>query len=570
MHMMFRMSLAITSLFMLFLVGFMAIGWLLGVDFYFIVILSLGFIFLQWLIGPRIIKWIYKIEWVEMDYFDGDTQQYIRDIVKDNRIKMPRFGIINEDNPNAFCFGRTRNDAYLVVTKGIFKYCDPDEARAVIGHELGHIVHNDFIVMTLVACVPLIFYILARGCFEACKRPSSGRNDGKTYIAIIGAISYVIYFISNLIVMLISRYREYWADEFAARTTGNPQYLTTALIKIAYGLATESKSSQENKKKDKHYENALMIFDSTVARNLAFNASSVRDRQGEVEVQDMKEAMAWDMWNPWAKYLEIFMTHPLPAKRITRLDKVGESMGLEKFLDFDLVQPESYWDEFFEDIFAKYSFLIPLVVGVILIPNSLMGGLGLICSGVGLCWFFYLVYYRYPKPFRVTNIETLIDDPKASPIRGMPVRIRGKIIGRGTPGLIFNEDLKLDDGRGIILLDYHQVSKIIDVFVGLFGTEKYLDEKDVEIIGWYRRIVTPYVEIYKMHVHGKTRDLYTRSVYAFLCLFLLVFGGWMMMFSSIVVFSFLSLGILFCVMYLYYMFIQAKYRREYPIDKPSG
>lgn len=565
MPLMFRMTMAITSLFLLFLMVLFVVGLFLGLSLVIVVLLALLFVLLQWAIGPPIIKWVYKIEWVGLDHYDEETRRYIRDIITTNNIKTPEFGIIDDGNPNAFCFGWTRNSAYLVLTRGIFDYCDGDEQRAVIGHEFGHIVHNDFVVMTLVAAVPILLYVIARTCFEIAKNASGGDKDPTPLLAVVGAIVYVIYLISDFIVMFIARCREYWADQFAAESCKNPQPLITALVKIAYGLAAESKSSAENKKKDKRYENALMIFDSKVARNLAFCASSVRDRHGKVSIQDMKEAMAWDMWNPWAKYFELFMTHPLPAKRIIALDKVGMNMGMAPYLDFDLKKPESYLDEFLEDVFAKGSFIIPVVVGALLATVDPIGGLGLLLAGMGAYFFFYLVYYRYPMGFRVTDLESLIDDPKASPIRGTPVQVRGKIIGRGNPGLIFNEDLKLDDGRALMLLDYHQVIGLIDFFVGLLKTEKYINEEDVVIQGWYRRVVTPYIEIYRMKLHDKTRNLYTRPVHSALAAGLAMFGGVFILYSSFFMVLIPILLALIVFILGYYLLMKRKYEKEYPM-----
>jgi Zn-dependent protease with chaperone function len=341
MALMLRMMTAMVSLYVLFIVGLFMIGLILGAPFILVVVLAFLFVFLEWWIGPWIIRHVYKIDWVALEFFDPEIQDYVSRVVREHNIRMPRLGIVRDGNPNAFCFGRTRNDAYLVVTQGILDYCDTAETKAVIGHELGHIVHNDFIVMTMISAVPIVFYILYRSCLDAARRPHYGnsKNDPRAYIFTVAIIAFVIYFISNLIVLLISRYREYWADRFSAETTKDTAPLINALVTIAYGLAMESKKSKENKVKDKIYENSLMIFDSKVARNLAFSASSVRDSSSEVSIQDMKEAMAWDLWNPWGAYFEIFMSHPLPAKRLIHLDSVGKEMGIEPYLDFDLRKP---------------------------------------------------------------------------------------------------------------------------------------------------------------------------------------------------------------------------------------
>lgn len=556
---------------MLLIVGLFAIGMLFGASLLLIVFIAFLFIFIQWLISPNIIKWIYKIDWVTLEFFDPEIQQYVEEVVRDNKIKMPKLGIVRDGNPNAFCFGRTRNDAYLVVTQGILNYCSTSETKAVIGHEFGHIVHNDFVVMTMLSSIPIMFYILFRGCMEICKQRSLGsrKNDPRALFAIVGIISYLIYFISNLIVLLISRYREFWADRFSAETVKDSAPLINALVTIAYGLAMESKSSQETKKKDKIYENSLMIFDSKVARNLAFSASSVRESETEVSIQDMKEAMAWDLWNPWGSYFEIFMSHPLPAKRIIHLDKVGSEMGIEPYLNFDLKKPESYFDEFLQDIFARYSFIIAIIVAMWYSVYDGPGAITIFLSGIGIAITMYLYFYRYPMSFRTTCNEALIDDPKASPVRGFPVRLRGRIIGRGNPGLIFNEDLKLDDGRALMLLEYHQVAKIIDFFIGLFKTEEKID-KEVELIGWYRRMVTPFVEVYEMRIEGKKKHLYTRDVYIFMSVAITAIGLFFLAGSTYALLT-VTIVILFALsLMVFYQFIRGKYLREYPTDRQQN
>jgi hypothetical protein len=35
----------------------------------------------------------------------------------------------------------------------------------------------------------------------------------------------------------------------------------------------------------------------------------------------------------------------------------------------------------------------------------------------------------------------------------------------------------------------------------------------VEVVGWYRRSIIPYVEIYRMKIGGKWKQLYTTWVY---------------------------------------------------------
>ena len=82
---------------------------------------------------------------------------------------------------------------------------------------------------------------------------------------------------------------------------------------------------------------------------------------GAVDKDPLKGAMRWDLWNPWAKWYELNSTHPLVASRLRYLSDQAVHMGLEPYVVFDEVQPESYWDEFLADIAVH---LLPLAAFV--------------------------------------------------------------------------------------------------------------------------------------------------------------------------------------------------------------
>ena len=119
--------------------------------------------------------------------------------------------------------------------------------------------------MTMAAAIPLLLYVI----YIATR--SGGRRKGKggDYAFLIGIISYIAYIASHYIVLLLSRVREYYADQFAGEQTHNPDALASALVKIAYGLARAPKG--EDKKDDTRMVagRALGIFDPKVAQTLA-------------------------------------------------------------------------------------------------------------------------------------------------------------------------------------------------------------------------------------------------------------------------------------------------------------
>ena len=74
---------------------------------------------------------------------------------------MPKLAIVPNNTPNAFTFGRSQSSATLAVHEGLLRTLKEDEIKGVIAHELGHVKHKDYIVMTVLSALPLIAYFIA-------------------------------------------------------------------------------------------------------------------------------------------------------------------------------------------------------------------------------------------------------------------------------------------------------------------------------------------------------------------------------------------------------------------------
>lgn len=191
-------------------------------------------------------SWLYQTRWVnlaEIENLSPETGEIIRQVCRQKNIKIPRLGIIQDQNPTAFTYGSLPNSARLVVSQGLFTYLDDDEVATVYAHELGHIVHWDFAVMTVASTLVQICYLI----YSTVRRFTSGGNDNKIKDALktAGFVAYIFYIIGTYLLLYLSRTREYFADHFAAETTGNPNGLSRALVKIAYGIVEEGSRAQE-------------------------------------------------------------------------------------------------------------------------------------------------------------------------------------------------------------------------------------------------------------------------------------------------------------------------------------
>ena len=112
------------------------------------------------------------------------------------------------------------------------------------------------------------------------------------------------------------------------------------------------------------------------------------------------------------------------------------------------------------------------------------------------------------KDYKETTVEELLGEVKVSNVTSVPAILEGRIIGRGNPGCIFNEDFVIQDNTGIMFLDYNQPLYIINKVFALFKSQEYFD-KTIKVKGWYRRGLVPYMEIYSMEIDGQVKKCHT-------------------------------------------------------------
>lgn len=449
--------------------------------------IMLGVIVLQFILAPWIsdfsLRLLGSLEWVDFSSLAPNIQTFIRDVCRKNKIPIPRIGVIADSPPNAFTYGRGPSSARLVVTRGVFEFLDENEVCAVIGHEIGHIAHGDFIFMTMAQVVPVILYQIYRILMSAARSRNTSKNSNGL-LAAPAAVAFLAYVITEYTVLYLSRVREYWADRFGAAHCKDPNVLMTALIKIGYGLAGSSSPDTDGNHR------AMQAFGIADTRaNGVMGLYAAQNKLGQPTFEDSKLAMQWDLWNPWATYYEVQSTHPLTAKRINALAVQARSMGITPAFAFDLTQPESYWNDFWKDVFfVTLPITLPILMLLLKCPY-----LTIMAFGVG---YLMKTYFSYPfTGFSQFTVSSLLKKIKVSGVRGIPVTLTGTVIGRGIPGFVFSKDLVIQDETGLIFLDYEQPSSLFNLWFAVARSKNYIGQK-VIVKGWYRRAPMPNVEIY--------------------------------------------------------------------------
>ncbi len=283
------------------------------------IIIGVVFLGFQYLISPAIVGWSMRIKWVsEKD--EPELHKMVAELAERARLPKPRVGISQLNIPNAFAFGRTQKDGRVCVTQGILKLLNKEELKAVLGHELSHIKHRDMMVITLISVIPLIMYWIAfsmmfRGAF-------GGRQGGGGYAALIGFGAFILYFITNLLVLYGSRIREYYADLGSVKLGSMPHHLATALYKLVYGNARMRNSPEMRKVEG---VKAFFVNDPSRAWNEIRELAQIdRDMSGTIDYDELMELRQKEVrLGTSHKLMELFTTHPNMLKRIKHLSTLA-------------------------------------------------------------------------------------------------------------------------------------------------------------------------------------------------------------------------------------------------------
>ena len=206
-------------------------------------------------------------------------------------LPKPRVAIIDTDVPNAFATGRSPKHAAVAVTRGLWERLEPREIEGVLAHELSHIANRDVLIMTVASFFAMLAGLLTRfGIYGGMFGGGRGRDNNTVPVwLIVLLVSVVTYFLSQILILAISRYREFAADRGSALITGAPEHLMSALQKIASDMFR----IPERDLRQVETMNAFFIIPTSVKKGAA----------------------------------TLFATHPPLEKRLAALSEIAREMG---------------------------------------------------------------------------------------------------------------------------------------------------------------------------------------------------------------------------------------------------
>ena len=225
--------------------AFIGVLTVLGVPWEFVAVIALGMAAFQYFGSDRLV-----LRSVGARVVTPEEEPWLHStvdrLVAQAEIPKPRIAVARTDVPNAFATGRNPKNSVICITDGIRTRLNDDKLEAVIGHELIPIKNRDVTVMTLasffatVAAMLMQMLIHMSICMSMGGMGGRGRGGGGGAAAafmLAYVASVLVYFLATLLILALSRYREYGADRGGAILIGAPSRLASALTKITGTIA---------------------------------------------------------------------------------------------------------------------------------------------------------------------------------------------------------------------------------------------------------------------------------------------------------------------------------------------
>ena len=273
-----RMSFTILMLVFVY-IAFMGLLFWAGVPWFFILILAVGMSIFQYYMSDKLVLMTTGAKEVTPEqeprlHATIERLAAIADLPKPKKIAM-----MDTHVPNAFATGRNPQNAVVAVTRGLMSRLNAKEVEAVLAHELTHVKNRDVMVLTWASVIvimagfllQMLFWMSLFGGFGGGGRGrDNGGGNAMLVMLAVYAGTIVVYFVSQLLILALSRYREFAADRGAAVITRAPMQLASALQKISNDMYR----IPEKDLRQVEHANAFFIVNALKGDNMARLMSS--------------------------------------------------------------------------------------------------------------------------------------------------------------------------------------------------------------------------------------------------------------------------------------------------------
>jgi heat shock protein HtpX len=195
---------------------------------------GMGGSFISLALSGILAKWMMKVKLIDGNPTGRalDIQMMVKKLTQAAGLKMPKVGIYDSPEVNAFATGPTKNRALVAVSTGLLQKMNNDELEGVLAHEITHISNGDMVTMTLIAGVVNAFSLfLSRIIAFGVSTLVSEKLENIVRIVTTIALDIIFSILGSVVVAYFSRIREFKADAGAAKLAGRDRMIS-ALEKI--------------------------------------------------------------------------------------------------------------------------------------------------------------------------------------------------------------------------------------------------------------------------------------------------------------------------------------------------
>lgn len=467
-------------------------------------------------LAPRLLDWIVSESyqgsspWIslqDLGQYSPSAQALLTQATFQNTLKMPRLAILPDPRPMVTVYGTWLDGSRILVTEGVFKYLTDQEITSVYAHALGRILNFDNAVLSLLSTPLQGLFALSLLLDRApVHKPRSRditvqalfqfRSLLKNLAPLLRKISLVLAYP----LFYLCQVGTYYGDHKATEITGDPNLLSRALVKMAHGFVNESK----------HLKTTSFFLEQTRLLGIYDKYTATGSATAyQATPEQVRRIILWDLFNPWARWMQVNSSHPLVGKRIRVLSLYAERLRLPTEYDLATQIPLESRQLDRKQLTGKLPqqllFYTVEIIGLLLgwgagiifffrQPNHgfwVVLGAAIVGFGLGLLVKSFLLFSQRKTPLE-TDIVTAMADPYATPVADQRVILKGKLSGslEETGSL-----MTLQDTTGILPIRYISRFGPMGNFLTKLKPLRPFLGSEVTVRGWLRRGITSQLDL---------------------------------------------------------------------------
>ncbi|MGB3613464.1 MAG: tetratricopeptide repeat protein [Elainellaceae cyanobacterium] len=503
-------------------------------------------VLLLWLLSPWMLQAILKRQGAKPLALERFSQispvagRLLRDYPHTLRLR-----ILPIRAPLLFSYGLHPRLSWLVVSDGL-RQMQEDDVAVLVAAELSHLQSLSTACLSLAVAASQIPHVLYRSIAAWGDRQSVGLLRGLAAAA--SALCYGLFWLFRWPTVWLSRWRLWQSDRLAVSRTGHPNGLARALIDLSAAMTTERRRDPSLSVLLDGFAPLLPVSPEAA---LPFEWLARHPMPGPEFYGELRRRLQWPCPTQHRRCLTLNRTHPPLDERLRSLMATAVQWRLDPEIpQFDrlgaatsrsdmLLQTAPYWGPIAGAGLALILWSIGGVAGRQTVLGWLWGdravlhGLTAIGASMGLLARINRYFPDSPTPLTPEQVNLpALQGTVGAPVQAIPVKLRGKLLGRRGLLNALGQDLLLDTEDGLVRVSF--TSTLGPIGNLILGSPPYrLIGRTVTVTGWLRRGATAWVDANRISATGKPVCIANHPAWSTLVAFgLALWGAWTIYWGS--------------------------------------